>query len=69
MQETCLTGSFGVQIPRDTCTRFGRYLHSTLRDICTRFWRYLYSTKAQLDNKLGYFDIVVILFYTGAMFY
>ena len=25
-----------------------------LRDICTRFGRYLYSTKVQLDNKNGY---------------
>ena len=28
-EKTCLTGSFEVQIPRDICTRFGRYLYST----------------------------------------
>ena len=28
-RKTCLTGYFGVQIPRDICNRFGRYLYST----------------------------------------
>ena len=27
-EKTCWTGSFGIQIPRDICTRFRRYLYS-----------------------------------------
>ena len=42
LRENLSNRSSGVQIPRDICTRFGRYLYSTkcswITNICIIFW-------------------------------
>ena len=68
-EKTCLTGSFGIQIPRDICTRFGRYLYSTKLSWITIVYILSFETvEVHQPGKSSFQLLIGVFSFTGLQY-